>query len=194
MRARGARGAAWILMAGSVLGLPAGSARAEAHEVAPGDGEAAAAGATPDAAGARSRRDPGRPGERQAQWWAHAREVLFTGLELSPEQSRGVDAIIEGQVRARKRAEEIRADLEVARRGDDAQRTARLREELRASRRRLKSPHAPIEEMRELLSEEQRPTFDMNRARLVAEGRQSQEARQGPRARRSRAGPAAEAR
>jgi hypothetical protein len=41
----------------------------------------------------------------------------------------------------------------------------------------LKSPHETIEDMRALLSKEQHPTFDMNRAHLVAEGQQPKKKR-----------------
>ncbi len=193
MRARGLRGVALILIAGSGFGLAGGSARAEETAVARDAGAPAAREPTPNAAGARARRDRGQPGERQEEWWIHAREVLLRDLELSPEQARGVDAIIERQLSARKRAEELRAEIAVAREEGDAKRTESLRAELRASRTRLKSPHAPIEELRALLSEEQRPTFDMNRARLVAEGQQAKKARQGSRAKRPRAGAAVDA-
>jgi hypothetical protein len=47
-----------------------------------------------------------------------------------------------------------------------------------------------MEEMRALLTEEQRPIFDMNRARLAAESQQSQKGR---RKKRSRAGAGVEA-
>jgi hypothetical protein len=39
-----------------------------------------------------------------------------------------------------------------------------------AIRAQIKKPHEVFEEMRALLSEEQRPTFDMNRARRIAKG------------------------
>ena len=91
-------------------------------------------------------------------------------------------------LRARKRAEELRTELEAARRQGDQERLARLRAQLRARRKELKSPHAPIEEMRKLLSEAQRRTFDMNRARLIAEGQKARQAQQGVRAKRRGAG------
>ncbi|TFG93317.1 MAG: hypothetical protein E4H11_08395, partial [Myxococcales bacterium] len=103
-------------------------------------------------------------------------------IQLSAEQQRGVDAIIERQRAARKHADELRAELEAARKRDDTQGLAALRTQLRASRAELKGPHARVEEMRELLTEEQRPTFDMNRARLASEDQSSRQARQGPRA------------
>jgi hypothetical protein len=182
MRARGLRGAALILIAGCGFGLAGGSARAEGAAVELDAGASAEREPTPNAAGARARRDRGQPGERQEEWWMHAREVLLRDLELSPEQARGVDAIVESQLRARKRAEELRAELEAVRQRGDTKRSAALRPELRASRAKLKSPHVPIEQMRALLSEEQRPTFDMNRARLASEGQQSRQTRQGTRA------------
>ncbi len=193
MPARGLRGAALILIAGCGFGLEGSSARAEGTAGELDSGASAVREPTPNAAGARARRDRSQLAGRQEEWWVHAREVLLRDLELSPEQARGVDAIIESRLRARTRAEELRGELEAARQRGDTQRVAALRPELRASRAKLESPHAPIEKMRALLSEEQRPTFDMNRARLVAEGQQSQKARQGQRARRAAAGASADA-
>jgi hypothetical protein len=138
----------------------------------------------------RGRRGPG--GFTREQWWTHAREVLLSDLALSEDQRVQVDAIIEAQVAARKRAEEIQAELIVARRQDDTRRSAALRTELRASRSQLKDPFVRIEQIRRLLTEPQRPTFDMNRARLVAE-QQEREQRKRRRARRARSGADAQA-
>jgi hypothetical protein len=182
MRARGLRGAALILIAGCGFGLAGGSARAEGAAVELDAGASAEREPTPNAAGARARRDRGQPGERQEEWWMHAREVLLRDIQLSAEQARGVEAIIEGQRGERKRAEELRAELEAARKLDDDEQLAALRTQLRASRAKLRGPHARIEEMRALLSDEQRPTFDMNRARLAFEGQQSRQTRQRTRA------------
>jgi hypothetical protein len=87
--------------------------------------------------------------------------VLFDGIELGAEQSRGVDAIIEAQLKVGRRSEEL-----------------------------CKGPDECMEEMRALLSEEQRPIFDMNRARLAAEDQQPRKQR---RQRRPRADAEAEA-
>ena len=138
----------------------------------------------------RERRGPG--GFTREQWWPHAREVLLTDLALSEDQRVQVDAIIEAQLVARKRAEEIQAELVDARRQDDARRSAALRTELRANRAQLKDPYLRIEQIRRLLPEQQRPTFDMNRARLVAE-QQEREKRKRRRARRARSGADAQA-
>ena len=138
----------------------------------------------------RERRGPG--GFTREQWWTHAREVLLSDLALSEDQRVQVDAIIEGQVAARKRAEEIQAELIVARRQDDTRRSAALRTELRTNRAQLKDPFVRIEQIRGLLTEPQRPTFDMNRARLVAE-QQEREKRNRRRARRARSGADAQA-
>jgi hypothetical protein len=108
--------------------------------------------------------------------------VLFSDIDLSAEQAHGVDAIIDGQRAERTRAEELRAKLEEARRKEDAKLSAELRTQLRAIRAELKGPHVRVDEMRALLTDEQRPTFDMNRARLAAEGKQSRQAGRGRRA------------
>ena len=139
-----------------------------------------------------------RPRERDARvrrnpedWWRHAREVLLDGIALSEDQAHQVDAIIESQISARDRTRELKTRLRSARRENDGPRSSALRAELRANRAQLKDPYQRIEEIRELLTEPQRPVFDMNRARLVAE---SQHAREGQRRRRpKRARPAADA-
>jgi hypothetical protein len=209
MRARGLRGTALLLIAGAGfgfviagaglgflisgagLGLAAGFAQPEGAAVEPQASDAGGSGRREAMPKPRAKRpaERGQRGDPQRdEWWVHAREVLFRDLELSAEQARGVDAIIERQLAARKRARELETELQAARRQGDAERTATLRAELRANRAQIKGPHARIEEMRALLSEEQRPTFDINRARLVAEGQQSRKPRQEQRARRPGAG------
>jgi hypothetical protein len=84
------------------------------------------------------------------EWWTHAHEVLFGDIQLSAEQSRGVDEIIEARL---------------------------AQQESVAINAQLRSPHETIEEMRALVSKEQHPTFDMNRAHLVAEGQQPKKKR-----------------
>jgi hypothetical protein len=193
MRAGRLRAALAVLLAGSGFGLGVGSALASEAEEAPEASQteaSAAREAPPEAPPTRRPRQRGQRASRAPeQWWVHAREVLFDDVELSEDQARQVDAIIEGRVAVRRRVRELQADLRVARQQGDAKRSAELQEELRANRAQLKNPHARIEEIRELLTEEQRPTFDMNRARLVAEGQQARKARQGQRPK--RAGPGA---
>jgi hypothetical protein len=187
MRARGLCGAALLLIAAGGLG-PTGSAHAEgaAQQLdAAGSGEREP---PPKAPGSSSRPSQRRQQGELEEWWIHAREVLFADLELSAEQTRGVDALLEGQRAARRRAEELQAELEAARERGDKERVASLRKELRANRSQLRNPYARIEQIRALLSPEQRPTFDMNRARLVAEGQQSRKARQAQPAKRPAAG------
>jgi hypothetical protein len=84
------------------------------------------------------------------EWWTHAHEVLFGDIQLSAEQSRGVDEIIEARL---------------------------AQQESVAINMQLESPHETIEDMRALLSKEQHPTFDMNRAHLVAESQQPKKKR-----------------
>jgi hypothetical protein len=103
--------------------------------------------------------------------------VLFSDIQLSAEQSRGVNEIITTQLAERRRSGELRAELKAIQQQADTERSAALRAESRALRARHKGSHECIEEMRALLSEEQRPTFDTNRARLAAEGQQSQKKR-----------------
>jgi hypothetical protein len=113
--------------------------------------------------------------ERQRAWWFRAQQVLFTDLELSPEQARAVDAIIETQLAARARLQDLDAELRASQERSDEERAAALRVERRATRAQLEDLHELIEAMRALLAEAQRPTFDMNRARLLAEGQRTGE-------------------
>ena len=185
MRAVGLRAAVAILSMSAGFGLVTGSAHAEAAE--PGS-EALGADGTqvrdamrepPTASGRRARHDQ-RHRERKA-WWVHAREVLFTDLELDAEQARGVDAIVETQLRHRARFQELDAQFAAALRQADKERSAALDAELRATNAQLKEHYELFEEMRALLTEEQRPIFDTNRARLVAEGRAARKAQGGGR-------------
>ena len=121
---------------------------------------------------------------------AHARAVLFDGIELSAEQSREVDAIIEAELKRGRRIEELHAELDVARRQGDTKRIRAIRAERESLLKQRKGPNETMKEMRALLTEDQRPTFDMNRARLVAE---SQHAQSGRRKRGPRAGAVGEA-
>ena len=167
-----------------------GSAPASRAEEAPEASSAKQPGADAAAQAGTDRRPRGRSNQTREEWWAHAREVLLSDLVLSEDQALEVDAIIERQIAARKRVGEIQAELRDARRNDDAERTAALQAKLRATRTELRDPAVRIEEMRALLTDEQRPTFDMNRARLVAE---IQQAREAQRRRPRRAAPGADA-
>jgi len=176
MRTEGLRQAFVILIAGCGLGV--------------GSASAADSGAEPDAleAGAEAVREPApdrpaAPRPRRArqsrtlppdEWWAHAREVLVEDLELSEEQTRQIDAIIERQIDALRRSQELRSELRIAGTQADKGRVDSLQARLRANREEIKRPQERIEEILAILREEQRPSFEMNRARLVAEGQQPQ--------------------
>jgi len=199
VRAVGLRSAVAILIAGTGVTLLVGSANAEtaalAELEAPDTADSGVRDVTPAAQRAEQRRERR---ELQSQRWekrlAHARAVLFDGIELSAEQSRGVDAIIEPQLKHGRRSEEVRAEIEAAKTEIEAAKKQGDRKRLRALRAerhdlgaRRKSPNECMEEMRALLSEEQRPIFDMNRARLAAETQQA-EAQKERRKRKPRAG------
>jgi hypothetical protein len=115
--------------------------------------------------------------QRRVEWWANSRTVLFSDIELNAEQLRGVDEIIEKQLDQRRRSGELQAEFKASQRQADQKRIGALRTESRTARAKLKDPDELIEEMRALLSTERHPTFDTNRARLVAEGRQTQKKR-----------------
>jgi hypothetical protein len=198
VRAAGLRSAVAILIAGSGIGLAVGSAHGEtaalAEREAPDSADSGVRDATPPARRAEQRRERRElQSQRREELLVHARAVLFDGIELSAEQSRGVDAIIAAELKQLKhrgrRLGELRAEFEAAQEQGDTERIRAIRRERRELRARLKGPDKCMEEMRALLSEEQRPTFDMNRARLAAEGQEPQKRR---RQRRPRAGAAVE--
>ncbi len=170
-----------VLALGAGLLLAPGSPRAQALEGGSEEREARQSGAeetagdSPAGQGLVEKRD-----ERQRRllaWWEYTREVLFADLELSPEQLREVDALIEAQLSARMRLEEVDTELRMARRQGDQERSRALLAQRRALDARLAERHELMEAMRALLTDEQRPVFDMNRARLVAEGQKARKSR-----------------
>ena len=182
MRAEGLRSAVAILIVGTGVGLAVGSANAETAAVeeleAPDSADSGVRDATPTAQSAEQRRERRElRSQRREKRFAHARVVLFDGIELGAEQSRGVDAIIEAQLEVGRRSGELRAEFETARQQGDTERNRAIRAEGRPLLAQRKGPDECMEEMRALLSEEQRPIFDMNRARLAAEDQQPQERR-----------------
>jgi hypothetical protein len=122
--------------------------------------------------------------QKKRNWWNHAREVLFTDIELSAEQARAVDAIIEAQLELRARLQQLDAKLSAARKTQDSERSDAAGEEFRALNEQLREMHEIHEAMRAVLAEEQRPTFDMNRARHVAEMQRAERIRSEERAKR----------
>jgi hypothetical protein len=118
--------------------------------------------------------------QRQTEWWTYTRATLLDGIALSPEQSREVDALIETQLSKRARLQDVDTELKIAQHeGAEQKRIKGLRAKRRALEAKLMKRHEVMEAMRALLTEEQRPTFDMNRAHLVSE-------RKPPRPRRAR--------
>jgi len=190
VRAVELRRAVAILMAIVGVSLAAGSANAQtaalAEREAPDTADSGIRDATPTAPGAEQRRKRRElRSQRGEERLAHARAVLFDGIELSAEQSRAVDAIIEAELKRGRRIVELRTELDAARRQGDQERIRAIRAERGALREHRKGPDKTMEEMRALLTQDQRPTFDMNRARLAAESQQAQGElhKKGPRAR-----------
>ena len=107
--------------------------------------------------------------QRKLDWWTHALEVLFNGIDLSEEQRHGVDEILEAQLSTRLRMQELDLTLSAARKARDTERIDSAKKDFRTLKAQIKQPHEIYEEMRALLEEEQRPAFDMNRARHIAE-------------------------
>ena len=189
MRAVGLRSAVAILIAITGVSLAVGSANAEtavlAEREVPDSADSGVRDATPTAEQAEQRRERRAEGAERSrerrqlrsrlgkERLDHARVVLFDGIELSAEQSRGVDAIVEVELEHGRRIEELRAELEAARQQGDRERIRAISEERRSLLAQRKGPDGTMEELRALLKEEQRPTFDMNRARLAAESQQA---------------------
>ena len=109
--------------------------------------------------------------EKKREWWDYARAVLFADIELSDEQQRAVDAIIDEQLATRERLQQSDTEVQTARAAGDAERAEAARANSVAIRAQLKDLHEIYEELRALLRDEQRPAFDMNRARHIAENR-----------------------
>ncbi len=107
--------------------------------------------------------------QKKRDWWNHAREVLLADIEISAEQARGVDAILGDQLDKRTQHQQRDVELRAARRSGAPERIDAALTAVFAIRAQIKEPHEIYEEIRALLSEEQRPQFDMNRARHVAE-------------------------
>jgi len=175
VRAEGLRSAVAILIAGTGIGLVVGSANAETAAVAELEASDTTDSGVRDATPTAQRVE--RQSQRREKRWAHALAVLFDGIELSAEQSRGVDAIKEAQLEYGRRSGELRAELGTAKQQGDTERIRAIRAESRPLPAQCKSPDECMEEMRALLSEEQRPIFDMNRARLAAESQQPRKGR-----------------
>jgi hypothetical protein len=85
-------------------------------------------------------------------------------------------------LKTRSRLQQLDAELNDARKKRESKRTGAIREEFRVIKKQLEEPHEIYEEMRAVLAEEQRPAFDMNRARHVAAMQGSGRIRPGERA------------
>ena len=123
--------------------------------------------------------------QKKRNWWNRAHELLFADIELSAEQAHAVDAIIEAQLNTRALLQQADAKLSAANQTGDSERSDAAREEFRALNEQLKKTHEIYEEMRAVLAEEQRPAFDMNRARHVAQTQGSGRIRPEERAKRA---------
>ena len=166
------RTAALVPLVAAVLILSTESSRAQESP----EPVAEQAAADPTSAQARAAEHEER-NQRRQEWWESMREALFRDIELSPEQTRGVDAIIEAQRQTRRRIQQRDAELQEASRARAPQQIAALRGELREVQSQLKPRHEMYDEMRALLSDAQHPTFDMNRAGVVAEAQKLRDAR-----------------
>ena len=107
---------------------------------------------------------------RTRGWWNNARQELFAGIDLTADQTRGIDAIIDGQLDRRAQLQQRDAEIRAARKSRNPERIEAARAAFAATHAQIKDLQKIVEEMRTLLTEEQRPTFDMNRARRRARG------------------------
>ena len=120
--------------------------------------------------------------EKKRNWWNDAREVLFADIDLSAEQARAVDAIIDAQLNTRALLQQLDAKLKTARNTGNAKSIEAVRAEFRAVEEKLRKPHEIYEEMRAVLAEAQHSAFDLNRARLVAKAQSWKQTRPDERA------------
>jgi hypothetical protein len=127
--------------------------------------------------------------QKKQNWWNHAIEVLFTDIEISAEQARGVDAIIDEQLDTRVQLQQSDVQIRAARKSRDPERIEAARSAFVTIRAQLKEPHEIYQALRALLSEAQRPQFDMNRARLIAESQAPPKERAAQTEQRNRAKP-----
>jgi len=141
--AEGLRGAIAILIASTGISLAVGSANAETTAVAELEASDTADSGGHDALSAEQMAELIAEKrelqlQRQAKALANARVVLFVGIELSAEQSRGVDAIIEAEREYGRRTGELRFQLARAQKQGDTERARAIRQEsgpLRARRK-----------------------------------------------------------
>jgi hypothetical protein len=107
--------------------------------------------------------------QKRRNWWNHAREVLFADIVLTDEQSQAVDAVIDEQLRKQAVVLKHDAEFNSARRSRKDELIDAARIQLRESRAQLKKTQEIYAELSALLTKEQLPQFNMNRAHHVAE-------------------------
>ena len=111
-----------------------------------------------------------RAKRQRDQWWQKARRTLFSGIKLTPDQSAEITQMIRDQKQNRTNFSKLDVQLAVARSENDIAKARELRGKTKAARESLQSVHVVLDSIRGVLTPEQRPTFDVNRAKLVAEG------------------------
>lgn len=175
----------WPLRAVLVLALGAGSVGTASVEAA-GSAESGVEDSVSGGSGVdESERATRRAAMRQAQQqrWGKVRESLFADIDLSAEQSVEIDAIVEAEWRGRARFQELAEEIDADQKQPQEERDGALLAEARALKRERRERHEMLDEMRALLTEEQRPAFDMNRAHLLARRAEQQDAGRANRAR-----------
>ena len=108
--------------------------------------------------------------KQRDKWWNQSRQTLLAGIDLTPDQDKQITALITAQKQKRTRYSKLDIQLAAARSANDLIRSRELRGQVREARGQIQSLHEVLDSMREVLTEKQRVTFDVNRAKLIAEG------------------------
>ena len=120
--------------------------------------------------------------KQRDRWWRESQEVLLQGLEVTPDQNQKITAIIIAQKKKRTEYSKLDVQLARARAANDMILTRQLRAEVREAKEKIGSMHEVLESIRGVLTQKQKATFDINRAKLIAEGQSIRDAREKKRA------------
>ena len=120
--------------------------------------------------------------KQRDRWWRESRKILLQGLKLTPDQNQKITAIITVQKRRRTEYSKLDVQLAVARSANDLISAQQLRTQVREAKGKIESLHEVLDSLRGVLTEKQRVTFDVNRAKLIAESQSIRQARKKKRA------------
>lgn len=108
--------------------------------------------------------------KQREKWWQTAQTTLFQGVDLTPDQDKQVTAIIKAQMKSRTEYSKYDIQLAAARAANDLIRARELRKSVQDARKQVRSLHEVLDSIRLVLTEKQQAVFDVNRAKLIAEG------------------------